>query len=73
MVGQVLINGDAFENGFAIKTASTTYFGTRSTDLVTELCISQWNENTTTELSVINKAFNLLFVNWYHGEIIKND
>ena len=72
-IGQVIINGEILANGFAIKTENTTYFGTLNIDTVTELCISQWNENSTNEILEINKAFNLLFVNWYHCDIIKND
>ena len=71
--GQVLINGDALANGFALKTANTTYFGVLNIDTVIELCIAQWNENTTNEILEINKAFDLLFVNWYQCDIIKND
>lgn len=71
--GQVMINGEALLNGFAITTENTTYFGTLSTETVTELCISQWNENSTNEILEINKAFNLVFVNWYHCDTIKND
>jgi len=72
-IGQVIINGETLLNGFSIKTANTTYFGTLNIDTVTELCISQWNENSTNEILEINKAFNLLFVNWYHCDILKND
>lgn len=70
-VGQVLVNGDALLNGFAIKTENTIYFGVLNTDIVTELCILQWNDNSITEILEINKAFDLLFVNWYHCDIIK--
>ena len=51
-------------NGFAVKTLNTTYFGTLNNDIVTELCIAEWNENTTNEILEINKAFNLIFANW---------
>ncbi len=72
-VGQVIINGEALINGFAIKTQNTTYFGTLINDIVTELCIAEWNENTTNEILEINKAYNLIFANWYHNNILKND
>jgi len=72
-VGQVIINEDALINGFAIKTQNTTYFGTLNNDFVTELCIAEWNENTTNEILEINKAYNLIFVNWFHSDLIKND
>jgi hypothetical protein len=61
--GKVLINGESLLNGFAIATENTTYFGTLKIDTVTELCISQWNENSPSEILEINKSFNLLFVN----------
>jgi len=72
-VGQVIINGETLKNGFAIKTDNATYFGTLDNDIVKELWISQWNENATSEIIEITKAFNLLFVNWNHCEIVKND
>ena len=72
-VGQVIINGETLANGFSIKTDNTTYFGTLNGDKVIELCIVQWNGNTTNEILELNKTFNLLFVNWYHCDLIKND
>ena len=62
--GQVLINASALEHGFALATKETSYFGVVENNLVTELCVSQWNENTINEIREINKTFNLLFVNW---------
>ena len=72
-VGQVIINGNILANGFAIKTDNTTYFGTLNDETVIELCIAQWNDNTTNEILEINKEFNLVFVNWYHCYLIEND
>lgn len=71
--GQVIINGEVLVNGFAVKTLNTTYFGTLNNDIVSELCIAEWNENTTKEILEINKVYNLIFVNWFHNDIIKND
>ncbi|HKO82372.1 MAG TPA: hypothetical protein VJU78_18310 [Chitinophagaceae bacterium] len=72
-VGQVIINDEVLVNGFALKTNNTTYFGTLNGEKVIELCIAQWNENTTREILEVNKTFNLLFVNWYHCDLIQND
>jgi hypothetical protein len=72
-IGQVIIDGNVLLNGFAFKTDNTTYFGTLEDGNVIELCITQWNEKTTNEISIINNAFNLVFVNWYHYDLIKND
>jgi len=71
-IGQVVINGNVLVNGFAIKTDNTTYFGLQNNDIVFELCIANWNDNTTTEILEINKTFNTVFVNWYHYDLIKN-
>jgi hypothetical protein len=72
-VGQVIIDNNILKNGFSIKTENTIFFGTLIADTVTELCILQWNENSVSEILNINKAFNLLFVNWYNCDLIKND
>lgn len=72
-IGQVNINGEVLLNGFAINTYNTTYFGILTGDMVTELCIAQWNENTKNEILELNKIFNLLFVDWYHYDLIEND
>ena len=50
--GQVIITGESLLNGFAIKTENTTYFGTLNNEIVTELCILQWNENSTSEILI---------------------
>ena len=72
-VGQVIINGKALANGFSIKTENTSYFGTLNDNTVIELCTAQVNENTVNEILELNKTFNLLFVNWCHCDLIKND
>lgn len=61
--GQVIINNHVLKNGFSIQTENTIFYGSVIADTVTELCISEWNENSVHEILEINKAFNLLFVN----------
>jgi hypothetical protein len=73
LVGQVIIGGETLANGFAIKTDGTTYYGTLNIDTVTGLCISQWNETSTIEIKELCKAFDLLFVDWNHCDIINYD
>lgn len=72
-VGQVIINEEVLVNSFALKTDNTTYFGTLLDETIIELCIAQWNDNSKNEILEINKTFNLLFVNWYHCDLIEND
>ena len=71
--GQIIINGEALSNGFAITTENTIYYGTLNNDTVIELCISQWNNNSINEIIRINKAFNILFVDWYNCNLVKNE
>lgn len=72
-VGQVIINGEVLVNGFAFTTENTTYFGTVLGETAIKLCIAQLNDSTKKEIFEINKTFNLLFVNWYHCDLIEND
>lgn len=72
-VGQVIINGENLKNGFSLNTDDTKYFGTLNGENVTELCVSEWNDNTNNEILKINKEFNLLFVDWSNCNLIEND
>ena len=71
--GEVIINGEVLSSGFGLKTENTMYFGTLNDGKVIELCISQGNEKTISEISRINENFNLLFVDWFNCELIKNE
>lgn len=72
-IGQVIINDEVLANGFSLKTDNTTYFGTLNGNKVLEFCIARWNDKTRNEILQVNKAFNLLFVNWYNYELMEND
>lgn len=72
-IGQVIINDEVLANGFSLKTENTTYFGTLNGNKVLEFCIARWNDKTRNEILQVNKAFNLLFVNWYNYELMEND
>lgn len=72
-VGQVVINGENLKNGFSLNTDNTKYFGTLNDGKVIELCVSQWNDKTTNEILKISNEFNLLFVDWFNCDLIKND
>ncbi|GAO45353.1 hypothetical protein [Flavihumibacter petaseus] len=69
-VGQVIINERTLSNGFVIRTDNTTYFGTLDGETVIELCMANWNEESTNEILEINQAFNLVFVNWTHCDLV---
>jgi hypothetical protein len=64
------INGSIVRNGFSFTTTSTVYYGLAVNDTVTTLCIAQWSESTIDEILSIVRTLDLIFVNWYQGEII---
>src|SRR5688572_828275 len=71
--GSLKIGNNFVANSFSLETRNTTYYGTLANKVVTELCISSWNDNTTSEILKLTKAFNLVFIGWYHCDIIKHD
>ena len=72
-IGAVKIGDNYIADNFSLQTANSTYYGTKTSSMVTQLCISSWNDSTTSEIVKLTKAFNLVFVNWYHCDIIRHD
>lgn len=73
-IGSLNINNQFVMNGFSLQTALTTYYGTIENNKVTQFCISSFSDNSIDEVNKIVNAFDLIFVNWYHCEIVaKND
>lgn len=73
-IGSLTINNQFVKNGFSLQTTSTTYYGTIENDKVTQFCISSFTDNSIDEINKIVNAFDLIFVNWYHCDIVtKND
>jgi len=66
-------NKDFVENAFVIKTEKTTFYGAVENDIITQLCISEFSDNTIEDIRKITNKFDLLFVGWYNYEIIGND
>jgi len=67
--------GDQFvANGFSIKSELATYYGTLENGKITQLGICSFTENSIDEIYKIIQSFNLIFINWYNGEIVtEND
>lgn len=57
-------------NGFALQTAAATYYGLLNGTTVTHLCMAQVEEDALAEVQAVNQAFDLLFVVWYHAQVI---
>ncbi|MBO2007636.1 hypothetical protein [Hymenobacter negativus] len=58
-------------NGFVLKTAATYYYGLlEGGATVTHLCMAQVEEEALAEVQAVNHAFALLFVVWYHAQVI---
>ena len=74
-LGQLKLKGnDGFvKDAFAIRTEATTYYGTLRDGIINQLCISSFSDDSIGEIQAITKAFDLVFVNWYHGEIVTSD
>ncbi len=69
--GSAYIDSRGFvENGFSFETENTTYLGIVLKEMVTELCVLNFNENSLTEIKAINRLFNLMHVDWYNCHII---
>jgi len=70
-IGSAFIERQGFiENGFSLKTQNTTYAGVVLNNLVKELCVLTFNNNTIKEIEGINNLFNLIYVDWYNCSII---
>jgi hypothetical protein len=69
--GSLKINDEYVQNAFSLQTPATAYYGILDVGKITHLCISDPSENTITEINRIIKEFDLVFVNWYHPEIIE--
>jgi hypothetical protein len=58
-------------NGFALRTATTQYYGLlEGGTTVTHLGMAQVEEEALAEVQAVNQAFDLLFVVWYHAQVI---
>ncbi|SEO61730.1 hypothetical protein [Mucilaginibacter sp. OK283] len=69
-----LINNQGFVlNGFTFKTDNTTFYGILDNETVTDLGIHEFSDFTIDEVQRITKTFGLIFVNWYHSDIITGD
>jgi len=60
-------------NGFSLVTATTTFYGILNNGTVTHLCISSFSDESINEIEIINQFFGIIFVNWYHCDIIAKD
>jgi len=72
-IGALRVGDNYVANSFSLETANTTYYGIFKHRVVKELCISNWNDNTISEILMLTEAFNLVFINWYHGDMIRHD
>lgn len=58
-------------NGFALQTAAATYYGLLvDGTTVTHLCMDGVGEDALAEVRAVNQAFDLVFVVWYHAQVI---
>lgn len=58
-------------HGFALKSATARYYGLlKNGTTVTHLCMDGIEQDSLAEVQAVNQAFDLLFVVWYHAQVI---
>jgi len=73
-IGSAFIDRQGFvENGFSFETESTVYAGIVLNNVVKELCILTFMENTISEIKAMNRIFSLIHVDWYNYNIITDN
>jgi hypothetical protein len=70
-LGQLKISGQGtVENGFVLKTEFTTYYGIVIDNTIRELSIVDYGEGTNQEIILINREYDLVFVDWCNSNVI---
>lgn len=69
-IGGIKINDQNVVDGFSLKTEHSTFYGIRNGNKVSQLALTDYTDQTIKEIQAINEAFDLIFANWYHGEIV---
>lgn len=69
-IGCLKVNGRFVQDSFSLRTLNTTYYGSLAGDKVGQFCIATWNEDTKSEILKITNHFDLVFVSWYHCDIL---
>ena len=57
-------------NGFVLQTTAACYYGLLEGASVTHLCMAQVEEDALAEVQAVNQAFDLVFVVWYHAQVV---
>jgi hypothetical protein len=71
--GNLKFERDYIKNGFALKSKATTFYGIIEKGIIKQLCINEFSDNTSNEIHKIANSFNLLYVSWYHCQIIESN
>ena len=74
-VGGLQFHGSSLfvNKGFSLTTPKSVFFGLVEDGIVQELCIGDLTDGTRKEVELILQNFDLLFVNWYHAEVVSRD
>lgn len=63
------VNGTGYvQNGFAIKSANYTYYGTLEDNFIKELCLKSF-ESMDDEMALVCSKYNLVMIRWLEGSI----
>ena len=69
-VGSLKISENYVEKGFTLKTEATTFYGQLENKVVSQFCIGEFSDLTVNEIQNLVDELDLLFVGWYHCQII---
>lgn len=72
-MGSLKISDEFVENGFSLKTESTTFYGIIEKGIVSQFCIGEFSDTTANEIQNLVNELDLLFVGWYHCQIISSN
>ena len=61
------------KNGFSITTPHSVYFGLEENGKISDLCLGDPTEGTSEEIHRIVHHFDLVFVNWYHAQVVTKE
>ena len=70
-LGNLKTSSNFIENGFSLRTKSTTFYGTIENGIITQFCIGEFSDGTSNEIQKIINELDILFVGWCHCQIIE--
>lgn len=68
-IGSLKIMDQFVSDGFSLATTTTTFYGIAKGNIVNTLCLANYRDNSSSDITKIKSHFGLLFINWYIGSV----